>query len=73
MSPYKTFSPIKRAETESSANIDVSAFAIIPETLRTSTLPSASELPFCARVSVTTISSIGASLSVSTEPSENIP
>jgi hypothetical protein len=46
ISPYKTFSPINKADTESSVNIDVSAFAIIVETLNTSTFPSDEELPF---------------------------
>ena len=64
---------MNKADTESSVNIDVSAFAIIVETLRTSTFPSCDELPFCRSVSVTIILSIGASLSFSTEPSENIP
>ena len=64
---------MKRAETESSVNIDVSAFAIIVETLSTLTLPNSLELPFCVKVSVTIILSIGASLSISTDPSEKIP
>ena len=43
------------ADTESSANIDVNAFAIIEETERTFTLPMSSIFPFCERVSVVTI------------------
>jgi hypothetical protein len=64
---------MKSAETESSVNIDVNAFAIIGETLSTSTLPIASALPFCTSVSVVTILSIGVSFNFSTEPSEKIP
>ena len=64
---------MNKADTESSVNIDVSAFAIIVETLSISTFPNCEELPFWRSVSVTTILSIGASLSISTDPSENIP
>ena len=61
------------ADTESSANIDVNAFAIIEETERTFTLPMASIFPFCERVSVVTISSIGAFFKFSIASSEKIP
>ena len=45
-SPYKTFSPMNSADTESSANIDVNAFAIIEETERTVTFPISLMFPF---------------------------